>query len=134
MSENKNVLTSQQFRDLYDAKNRKGIKELIKKLYTDHYQVFCRYILPTKEKSYIFWFLTSSSFVMKEIILDATKFHNYHLFHELRSTYGFNLKPMAYLADDDVTARSIMMGTVPYEKLSFATMHWRDLLTKILTK
>ena len=117
MSENKITLTSQNFRDLYEAKNRKGVKELVKKFYTDHYQVFCRYILPTKEKSYIFWFLTSSGSVMKEVLLDATKYHNYRLFHELGSNYGFNLKPMVHLAGDDLTASSIMSGTVPYEKL-----------------
>ena len=110
-------LDSHHFTDLYEQKNRRGVRELIQKYRITYYEVFTRFIIDTNDKKYIKWFLTSAPGIYKDIIKDTLFFHNYRILHEFNK-HKIGLKPFLFLMGDDRTATSIVNGTVPYEKLN----------------
>ena len=120
-------------KDLYKQKNRRGIRELVAKFHTDHYQLFTRFVIDTNNKSYIKWFLTSGVGIYTEIIKDIYLFNNYQLLHKLVSIHGFNLKAYKHLCKDNKTMIDIIDKKVPYEKCSMALYRWRKLIRKYRT-
>lgn len=109
-------LTQELMDDLYKNKKRKGVRELVATFYTTHYELFRRFVIDTKDKTYIKWFLTSSPDVYKDVIKGVLQFHNYRILHEL-NTHKIGLTHMLHMMEGDLTATSIVKGTVPYEKL-----------------
>ena len=120
-------LSSAQLRNLYDTKKRKGVRELVAKYHTDHYELFRRFVIDTKDKTYIKWFLTSSPDVYKDIIRGVLLFHNYKMLHEI-NTHNIGLTHLLPMMEDDLTATDIVKGNVPYEKLPMALYGWRRLI------
>ena len=102
--------------DLYKTKKRKGVRELVANYYTTHYELFHRFVINTKDKQYIKWFLTSSPDVYKDVVKGILEFHNYRILHEL-NTHNIGLTHLLFMMEGDFTAISIVKGTVPYEKL-----------------
>lgn len=112
------TLNQEIVQDLYKNKKRKGVRELVAKFHTTHYELFRRFVIDTKDKQYIKWFLTSGPDVYKDVIHGVLLFHNYRILHELVSRHGIGLKAYLPMMRDDLTATDIVNGKVPYEKLS----------------
>lgn len=110
-------LTQESVDELYANKNRKGVRELVAKFHTDHYQIFERFVINSKDTKFIKWFFTSGPNVYREVVHGILLFHNYKMLHQL-NTHKINIKMFLPMMTDDLTATSIVKGTVPFEKLT----------------
>ena len=61
-------LTQECIDTLYTNKQRRGIRELVTKYHTDHYELFRRFVIESGDVKFIKWFLTSSPDVYKDVI------------------------------------------------------------------
>ena len=111
------TLTQECIDTLYTNKQRRGIRELVSKYHTDHYELFRRFVIESGDVKFIKWFLTSSPDVYKDVIKGILLFHNYRFLH-LFNKHNIGLKPFLHMVEDDRTATDIIKGTVPYEKLN----------------
>jgi len=105
-------LSAKTFKDLYEAKNRMGVRQLVAKFHTDNYQVFDRFVMDTKDKAYIKWFLLSSPSMITDVIKGAISFYNYEMIKQL-IRYGYNFKAYAHLSNGNLTFLHIMEGKTP---------------------
>ena len=110
------TLTQESIDTLYTNKQRRGIRDLVAKYHTDHYELFRRFVIESNDVKFIKWFLTSSPDVYKDVIKGILLFHNYRLLHEFNK-HNIGLKHFLSMMEDDRTATSIVKGTVPYEEM-----------------